>query len=219
MRKLSSALLIGLLCSVALTGCGTPWISAAFAQQAEPGTILFEDDFSDPRSGWRTLIEDDSVIAYHEGGLRFIINKPAHDLWSLPGRWYRDVRVEVLATMKNGPMDNDFGILCRYQDEDNFYAFMASSDGYAGIVKVEQGDYQVISAETLEFEDAILQGQASNHLRAECSGNRLTFSINDQLVAEAIDDAFTEGDIGLVAGAFSEPGVDILFDNFVVLQP
>jgi hypothetical protein len=25
--------------------------------------------------------------------------------------------------------------------------------------------------------------------------------------------------VGLVAGAFSEPGVDVLFDHFVVMQP
>jgi hypothetical protein len=27
------------------------------------------------------------------------------------------------------------------------------------------------------------------------------------------------GDVGLLAGAFDEPGMDVLFQNFVVIQP
>jgi hypothetical protein len=58
-----------------------------------------------------------------------------------------------------------------------------------------------------------------NHLRVDCIGDQLTFYINFSEVAEATDGDFPTGDVGVVAGSFAEPGVDVLFDNFVVLQP
>jgi hypothetical protein len=47
----------------------------------------------------------------------------------------------------------------------------------------------------------------------------LTFYVNGFQIAQTQDAALSSGDIGLIAGTFGEPGVDILFDNFVVLQP
>jgi hypothetical protein len=35
----------------------------------------------------------------------------------------------------------------------------------------------------------------------------------------AKDSDFKNGDVGLLAGAFTQPGVDVLFDHFIVLQP
>lgn len=185
----------------------------------DSGEILFVDDFSDPDSGWQTWSEADSVIAYHEGGLRFIINEPHYDYWSRPGRWYGDVRLETLVTLKNGSDDNDFGLICRFQDDRNFYMFLASSDGYAGIVKVQNGNYEVISGTSLEYKTEVARGQASNLLRAECAGTELKFFVNDAQVAAANDETFPEGDIGLIAGTYDSPGVDILFDHFLALQP
>jgi hypothetical protein len=58
-----------------------------------------------------------------------------------------------------------------------------------------------------------------NHLRADCIGDKLTFYINFTEVASAADSDLPNGDVGVLAGAFAEPGVDVLFDNFVVIQP
>ncbi len=70
----------------------------------------------------------------------------------------------------------------------------------------------------MQTSDAIQAG-TMNHLRADCIGDKLTFYINFTEVASATDSDFPSGDVGVLAGAFSEPGVDVLFDNFVVLQP
>ena len=44
-----------------------------------------------------------------------------------------DLRIEVDVSKQNGPDDNAFGVLCRYQDPENFYYFLISSDGFGGI--------------------------------------------------------------------------------------
>jgi len=58
-----------------------------------------------------------------------------------------------------------------------------------------------------------------NHLRADCIGNTLTLYVNFNEVASVQDSDFATGDVGVLAGAFAEAGVDVLFQNFVVIQP
>jgi len=65
----------------------------------------------------------------------------------------------------------------------------------------------------------IKTGLAVNHLRADCMGNTLTFYVNGFQLAQVQDSTLASGDIGLLAGTFAQPGVDVVFDNFVVLQP
>ena len=71
----------------------------------------------------------------------------------------------------------------------------------------------------MAYSGAIIKGVAINHLRADCLGNTLSFYVNDIQIALTDDADFTEGDVGLLAGTFGEGGLDLLFDNFVVLQP
>lgn len=59
----------------------------------------------------------------------------------------------------------------------------------------------------------------SNHIRAICNGNYLALYINDQFAAEATDDAYSEGQIGLVAAAANRLGVRVNFDNLSVALP
>ena len=66
---------------------------------------------------------------------------------------------------------------------------------------------------------AMIQADSANHLRADCIGDSLVFYVNYQLIAGASDAELATGDVGLLAGSFTQPGVDVLFDHFVVMQP
>lgn len=181
--------------------------------------VLFSDDFSDPGSGWDRLQTDEGVTDYDRGGYRILVNKPQSDYWANPGRMFGDVRIEVDATKAGGPDDNDFGVICRYQDTGNFYYFVISSDGYFGILRILDGETQSLGADGLKKSDAILLGGARNQLRADCIGNQLTLSVNGQQVHTVSDPSFATGDVGLLAGTYEVPGTDIHFDNFVVYAP
>jgi hypothetical protein len=181
--------------------------------------VLFEDDFSDTSSGWDRVDADEGVTDYANGGYRIFVDQTEHDYWANPGLSFGDVQVEVDATKVGGPDDNDLGVICRYQDTENFYALLVSSDGYASINKVEGGTQELLGSDNWIQADAVNQGNATNRVRADCIGNTLTLYANGQLVHSATDSSFTTGDVGLIAGTFSESGTDVLFDNFVVLQP
>lgn len=181
--------------------------------------VLYQDDFSNPSTGWNTWKQDASQVSYDNGGLVIKINKPRFDYWSRPGKRFADIRIAVDVTRLSGPDNNDFGILCRYRNRDNFYGFFASSDRYFGIIRVKDGKYEVLSGPELQFSDVIRNGKDMNQLRADCVGNTLTFYINGKQLAQVTDTTFRSGEVGVLAGSYDEPGVEISFDNFIVLKP
>jgi hypothetical protein len=207
---LLTLLLVTMACS--LTGNDLP------AGKPAPG-VLFQDDFSDPSSGWDQINVEEGITDYKDGHYRIFVNTEDTDIWANPGLSFSDVRVEVEATKVGGTDDNDFGVICRYQDLHNFYFFLISSDGYYGIGKVQEGEQALIGTEQLYPNEQIKQGNASNHIAAECIGSKLIMYTNGTKLGEVSDTSFSSGDVGLIAGTFSEAGTDIHFDNFVVRKP
>ena len=204
-----------------LVGCSNAAQSTPFSINGTPlPNAIYADDFSNPQSGWETWTDaNGSFVAYQNNGLRILVKDQQFDYWSRPGKRFVDARVEVDAIKLAGPNDNDFGLICRYQDRNNFYAFLISSDGYAGIIKVEDGKYSVLNGTEMAYSQSIRQGEALNHLTADCFGQTLALAVNGQVVAQAQDSGFSAGEVGVIAGTNANPGVDIFFDNFVVSKP
>ena len=200
------------LCSLFLIAC-----------QPEPvllsGDILFEDDFSTRENQWTSLVNDGGVMNYDASGFRFYIKDAGLNYWATPGMNFNDVRVEVDALQYTGPIENRIGVICRYQNDQNFYFFVISADGYYAIGKMKARELRLLGQDSMLYSSAIITGVAINHLRAECHGNTLRFYINDSPIALVEDFDFTVGDVGLLAGTFEEGGLDVLFDEFVVFQP
>jgi hypothetical protein len=212
-------LLIGIVLGLAACDGADEVVPNGKSGTPRPNAV-FEDDFSNPASGWETWSDaNGSFVAYQNGGLRILVKEKQFDYWSRPGKRFVDVRIEVDAIKLAGPNDNDLGVICRYQDRNNFYAFLVSSDGYAGILKVDEGKYKVISGTQLTASQYVRQGEALNHLQADCIGQSLAMFVNGQVVAQAQDAGFAAGEVGVIAGTNATPGVDIFFDNFVVSKP
>ena len=201
-------------------GCVISRISQLFGEYpSNPGDLLFQDGFSDPSSGWDKIRTSEGVTDYEDDQYRIIVNAPNADYWANPGLDFIDVVIDVDAGKYGGPDDNDFGVLCRYQDTENFYFFIISSDGYYGLGKVQGGEQELLDPPQMYHSEAIITGTGPNHIQAICKGSQLTMKINDVLIAEAADSTFQAGDIGLIVGSFDIPGVDIWFDNLMVKVP
>jgi hypothetical protein len=192
---------------------------AGGAAQNLPEGVLFQDDFSDSSSGWDQVNSEEGITDYENGVYRIWVNATETDIWANPGLDFTNVVVEVDANKIGGPDDNDFGVICRYQDIDNFYFFIISSDGFYAIGKVLNGEYNLLGMEQMLPDDAIKQGNATNHIKADCVGSHLVLHANGSKLADVEDATFASGDVGLIAGTFGEIGVDIHFDNFVVRGP
>lgn len=205
-----------------LTGCSNfPLAAQLFNSTPEATAVgsLFEDDFSESGSGWDRFSSEIGSTNYDHEAYHIIVNEPVTDLFANPNLSYKDVIIEVKAARQSGPLDNSYGVICRYQDEQNFYAALISSDGYAGIFEVNDGRYKLMGHDEMIPVPAILGGTAANLIHFECIGTSLALAVNNEPVDAQEDKSFESGDIGLIAGTFEEAGVHIVFDDFKVRQP
>lgn len=181
---------------------------------------IFSDDFSYPLSGWDRINTETYQANYKDGVYRFQVNEPFTSIWSLKDLIIEDVIIDVDTTKAGGPDDNNYGVICRANREHgSFYFFIISSDGYYSIGKVVGGDQILLGDKVMQPSDHIRKGYATNHIRATCIEDTLTLTVNGQELIEVIDEEFSIGGVGLTAGSFEIPGVEIYFDNFVVEKP
>ena len=205
---------------ILLTGCSQ--ISSLWAQEiyeAPSGAILFLEEFTDDKNGWRTWHDDGSHITYQAEGFRFYANQANYDFWSTPGYSFQDMQIDVEALKLGGPDDNAFGVICRYVDADNFYAFLISSDGYAGIGLYKDGVRSLLSGDSMFPSSAVHPRNATNSIIVHCVENSLLLEVNGTLVYELESEALQIGDIGLIAGSYESSGLTVLFDDFSVRNP
>ena len=192
---------------------------APIAATAPPpsGSVLFEDEFDINTTGWDRFANEGGIMDYFEGGYRILVQRPGLNFWSTPEKDYKDVRIEVDILKLAGPDENRMGLMCRYQGG-NHYFFIISNDGYYGIGKFIDSEATLLGQSEMQ-PDALIQPNMVNHLRADCIGNTLTFYVNFTEIASVEDGDLGSGDIGVLAGSFSQSGVDVSFDHFVVIQP
>jgi hypothetical protein len=183
-----------------------------------PGALLYEDDFEDPESGWDVYNDGDTLAIYSGGEYRLAVYQENYVTWAgpEPGLDLSDFVMEAEARLVEGPLDNNLGLLVRYQeDNEHFYWFQISSDGYFSVDLWEEGKWT--SLVPWEASPAIQQGlNATNRLRLVCRGSEFQFYVNDSLLTTLVEDTYRTGNIGLAIGTFDEPGVVAHFDNVQV---
>jgi hypothetical protein len=183
-----------------------------------PMSQPFEDDFSDPASGWGAASHETYVRGYQQGRYLFQIDVPRWFVWATGGRKYEDVELEAVARAAGQP-DNHYGLICRY-DEDRFYYFAVSADGYYAIFYMnEEGDLMPLTGAAMLRSSAIHTDGSDNRIVAACDATTLTLTINGEVMAEVEDDRLVSGDVGMGAGTVSIGNTSVWFDDLEVRRP
>jgi hypothetical protein len=192
------------------------------ATVAATSAVIFKDDFSDLSNNWSSLTDAMGTTDYSDGKYLISVADTQSYLFSTPEALgdTTDVRVEV-DVLKSVDTPHDMGILCRFQDSDNFYYFLVASDGYFAIGKFKDGEEQLIGSDEMKADDSgvIHNGAADNHLRADCVGDTLVLYANGTKLFQVQDSDFTKGNVGLIAGSYDDTPISVFFDNFVVTKP
>ena len=184
--------------------------------------LPFQDDFSDPGSGWGADQRDRFARGYADGEYFIDLRVPAWLAWANPGLRLGDVSVETSVSLSSGSLDNHAGVLCRYAGPADFYYFAISTDGYYAIFKrVGGGGLEVLTADGkgMAPSPSVQTGGQPNRLRAVCQGQELSLYVNDTLVETVFDDTHAQGDVGIGAGSGPVGDVVIRFDDFAVTRP
>jgi len=216
--KIFSLVILLLTSSCSILPFGSVLFPEKKEQSTMPAGTLFYDDFSSITSGWDQSETELGSTYYKDGSYHIVINETNADYFSTLYRSYADIGLQVDAQWGAGPADNNFGLLCRYQDEKNFYAGMISSDGYYGIFKIQNGKYTVLGHENMLYSEAIHKTSEKNQIVLNCYQDFLFLYVNGNLLDVQKDDTFQSGDVGMIAGSFEKAGVHILFDDFYLID-
>jgi hypothetical protein len=181
-------------------------------------TALFSDDFSS-NTGWASEDHEGYSYGLAKGGYFISVDIPKATIWSAKSIEASDISLETQATQLEGPDNAYYGVMChRQRDGFNYYILVISSNGSYGIGKVTNGSLQFIQ-EGVDESGIIQRGGASNLITGDCIADKLTLSVNDQVLLEVVDDQYASGTIGLVAGLREGEGLYVLFDYFIAREP
>lgn len=183
-----------------------------------PNLFLY-DTFNPPDPRWATFDTADGAAYVLDG--EFYLEDRGKGLAvyaPLTGERFRDVAVDMEFRHVEGSVNSWTGVICRLQDEQNYYFLGVSADRYYVILTVKDGVPEALAGPT--YSTTIFPAPATNRIQVRCQGGALSLSINNQLLVMRTDTSFTEGTLALMTDAV-EGGemTTTAFDNVVVYRP
>ena len=178
--------------------------------------VLFQDDFSDPKSGWSLFDNANGWAAYSNNEFHILVKKDHTLLWSTVNNSFEDVIITVKTSILSQTGEGDRGAICRYKDPENYYYLAISEEGYFGIFKKVAAGYTPLL--NWQYSPAVTK-YAPVTLTAACVGDTLTIAADGVVLGQVQDTAFSQGDIGLAAGAWSATDFGAAFSSLEVRSP
>lgn len=210
------------ICLFILNGCSAiqkiqisqdklPWKSS--------GEVLLQDDFKDDTTGWEIVNNVYELKGYSSEGYLISINNKGGRSISTTGLQFNDVKVQVETHKLTGSNDSYLGIVCRYQDSQNYYRFFVTPDGYTGLVRVVNGESSTLPGGKMMYNHDVNQDDDKNLLEVFCVGNQLSLLVNGKLAVTAEDEQLSNGDVGIFAETGQGGPGSFVFNDFIVSKP
>ena len=183
---------------------------------AEGSQIFYQDDFSDTATGWPEGNNWYDSTYYKDGRYWIESNDDNYYVPRFGNMNLEDVILAVNIKVEQSSTDGEYGLICRYLDDDNMYMFEITQDGYYAIYKLYNGSWSPLIDYTYS---SLVDALDSADIQASCIGNTLRLAVNGKLLGEVQDSAISAGDYGFFAGTFYNKGNIVSFDDLVVSQP
>ena len=198
--------------------------------------VIFEDDFSNPSTGWSTLSDSDGNLQYIKGGYLITCNNSKFTIQgyneSIPE--IADCVIEVAVTPTVLSSNTAIcGVKFRRQDDDNQYNFVMCPSLqmwglYQGIAKKSTALREIAISN-----DLVLKFPNSNSVKIICQNKTISLFLNDKSLGVYNGSLNSKGKITLYAtyvdlsnstySLYSLPALkakgEFIFDNFKVSVP
>jgi len=221
-QRATRYLLAFLLLLLLIAACSTPTTppSPTTTLAATPTTAPLIDDFDPPNPAWARFETTENAVYAQAGELYLEDRGKGVAVYApLAGKTYTDTVVTVQVRHVQGTVNNWIGVICRQQDEDNYYLLAISADGFYLLLLVEDGTpTPLVGPETSEI---IRIGKARNNLEVGCIGDVLSLWVNGERLVTHTDDTLREaGAVALFADAVERGETSVTaFDNFTLTKP
>lgn len=169
------------------------------------GPVPFSTDFEDDNEyndGWPQRSEGVFVSEITDGQyiLRSEAPAQAHTAIFSPDYYqYSALIAEMNATLlPDSQPDSGYGLVFRYQDEDNYYVFAINGRQQVSIWARENGEWRELRDGTDDWtvDEAVEPGGTANYLSVLAIGDHITGFVNSKRVVDVLDDTFTRGGVG-----------------------
>src|SRR6266498_3727984 len=184
------------------------------------GNVLYQDDFTDPSTGWTEDKFDNYFIGYHEPESYHIeVTSPNYKTTVFdPGKksfsdFTVDLQVLTNSTKTSPTGDFRYGLAFR-RAGDQYYAFTISPRTKKWFVlKSSPNALEVLKEGT---DEDIHDLDTDDALRVDAKGSDFAFHINDRLVAQITDADYASGEVGFYAESFDSQNTHIDFDSLII---
>jgi hypothetical protein len=201
--------LVCLLSGISFQACASPGTPA--------GKLIFEDDFSDAKSGWTSPTNDIGGGKYSSGQYVLSLNKK--DMMQIASREkmedISDFSVEVDCTGVSLAGETSIGeIVFRLQsDYSGMYLFaVCPVSGTFAVTRKYNGKWANVA--NFPSSNFVKKGQSTNRLKVTCLNSEVTVFMNGAMLLTFTDRLFTRGKIGLAVESIGVPSCSYAFDNF-----
>jgi hypothetical protein len=190
-----------------------------------PFDLNILDDFSENVNGWPTLNNEwdgysTQDLNLQNGELFWHINCSNGDgcyyyyFPDTPSLSDFDVSVDIKRTIHpaNGGF---FGIVFRFQDDQNYYLFAVDDSSQNFLVWSNQHNWTTMHVEWTY--KGVIRNSGVNRLAVSARGTTFTFYINDTKVATTEIIGISSGNIGIVAQVDGAEDMSMIYDNFELL--
>ena len=181
---------------------------------APDGQVIFEDDFSDPKSGWSGFVDQNGETKYENGEYTISVKEPMYLVWSDQEYLYDPIVIEADVRVVESVGDADYGFICGLVDNEHFYVLEISEDGYYTIWK--QDGQETIFLVDWKYSQEVAGG-GSFRLSARCGKDQLVLALDGIVLASTSDSGYQPGGVGMLAGTFDLAGFKVTFDNLRLL--
>jgi hypothetical protein len=197
----------------------------ATSEPAPDSNVLYQDDFTNPATGWAVAEFGSYFIGYHEPESYHVEIQSPHlpaPVISIPdaaAHNYPDATIELAVQTVSGKTSTEgdyrYGIVFR-QSGANYYAFTISptnkkwevfKSSPSGFTPLKDG-----------IEESIQGLDVDDLLHVDAQGSHFLFYINDKLVGQVTDTDYPGGTVGLYAENLENVKTHVHFNTLTVRE-
>ena len=184
-----------------------------------PTVIIYEDDFSDPASGWTTGSDAENTVDYGAGQININIYNSDMLTITTPRKNFSDVMIETTVDTSGTDSETWFGIVCNYKDPKNYSLAAIKSYGYYSILELKDNQWKWLTGGGAPaYSQRIAVDATSYKLGLLCFQNVLTLWVDGVHIISRTNATSSSGDVGLAAWTEGQSKTKVRFDDFKVFQ-
>lgn len=210
---------------IAPPGAPEPTLTGPTGATGATGSVAFQDDFSDPSSGWGVFDDADAAAGYADGSYVIETREPrgvtgyVRDDFADLG----DARVTVTTAVQTDVPLLYYGVVCRTTEDGAYYGAFLTTDGFYQFIRNDGTGLEFLRGALVE---SINRGAAVNQMELTCVGGTdgdeisLTLIVNGEAVSEYsefVDPSLSgTGGFGFLVVSDESVPATVAFDDLIV---